>query len=136
VEAEKLVISAEAFTFARTPREKELYDLMFADIAVNPMVCFRNKKYWLEIWAKQLARLGVLRPRNATFGTGIYDLSEESWLLDYDQIQKFFGPRGIYIDYDYVLECDGSVIPSFNRALGLSEATWPPSGDIFENRSN
>jgi len=53
------VLSAEAFSFARTEREKEWMEMLLSRVEATPeiFVTFRNPKDWREGWASQVEKM-------------------------------------------------------------------------------
>lgn len=134
-ESEKIIISAEAFSFFRMQSELEaLYD--FLDVfRVVPIFFYRDPVSWMRSWELQLIplrrKLNILNPRSE----GIFDFRPNSWLLDDDAIVDLFGEQTIALSYDEHVERDGSVIPMFLRSLGLSPKDCPAWDGVWCNDS-
>lgn len=131
-----VVISSESFSFLRTKQEKSVFDQMFAGLDLFPIGFFRSKSDWMRSWKSQVDKSGVLEIYDPCTGQDTFDFTETSWLLDHDDIRRFFGPRGRYLSYDDAVAQDGSVIPAFLRALDLDPAAMPTWQDIWQNRSS
>jgi len=134
---EALIISAEAFSFLRTAKERELFDMMFADFDVRPITFFRESATWLHSWKKQLSKLIKRKEEyNIEFSKeSIFDFSPNTWLLNDDAIRNFFHPNGCSLSYDDAIEEYDNVIPVFLKELGLILSACPPWEDVWYNRS-
>ena len=110
---DKIMLSAEAFSFLRSRSERFWFKLMFAGLAVKPILFFRDKADWLKSWKTQLELNRVPYNRDDSRPTGIFDVSDRSWLVDHQRIASFFGPRGTYLSYEDAMSEYRSVIPAF-----------------------
>ncbi|MDB4279555.1 hypothetical protein N9865_01865 [Paraglaciecola sp.] len=76
--SDKLIISAEAFSFLRTSDEKKVFNAMFEGMNVNPILFLREKQSRIKSWSKQVARLaedfGVPEARKSS----IFNFSSDS----------------------------------------------------------
>ena len=135
-EQRRLVLSAEAFSFLRSPRERPRLRRIFRGLDVRPILFFRNKSDWLESWNAQITRKCFKAAGRGRRPAGIFDLTESSWLLDYDRIKAFYHDGGTFLSYDRVIAEDGSVVPAFLRVLGLDAEDCPPWDEYWMNRSS
>jgi hypothetical protein len=62
-----------------------------------------------------------------------FDLTPSSWLLDDDAIRRLFGVDGSYLSYEEAADQDGSVLPSFARAVGIESVDAPESWKLWLN---
>lgn len=126
--AERFVISAEAFCFARTETELSRVRRLFAapDLEVIPVVCLRDASAWRESWRAYLERPAARR--RLPHGSGADDIRGD-WYFDADRILAFWGNLGAVrsIDYDAATARDGSILPALLAAmeLGPDAATKP-----------
>ena len=130
-----LIISAEAFSFLRTPEEHMTFDIMFDGFDVQPIAFLREPHDWMESWKRQTANiLGIVgRPDNRV--NSIFNYDPNSWLLDNEALKKFFQPNGRFLSYEDELGKHGNVIPAFLMELGIPLDNCPPWQDIWANRS-
>lgn len=134
-ECELIILSAEAFSFIRTFGERLILRVMFRGFFVIPIVFFRDSKSWLSSWGKQLANIKNSSKGYELSTEGIFDFSENSWLVDDDAIVKVFGRETIVVSYENSLDKDGSVIPSFLESLGLNPKNCPSWSEYWFNKS-
>ncbi len=132
-----LIISAEAFAFLRAPEERFLFDLMFKDFNVKPILFLREPNVWLKSWEKQVEPLSRLyqthNPEDVK--DTIFDFSGDSWLVDDVALQNFFLPDTCVLSYEVVCSQWGSVIPAFLNELGLNLTKCPDWNSFWENRT-
>jgi hypothetical protein len=127
-----LIVSAEAFSFLRTGKEKSLYEDLFAGFAVAPLLFLREKQAWIESWKRQTrSLLGRIQP--APGDPGVLDYSEDTWLCDDRAIAEFFDDPQV-LHYEMLVRRYGSVIPPFLECLGLPAEAFERI-DFFENLS-
>ena len=132
---EALLVSAESFSFLRTPTERENFDYMFDGFDVLPVVVFRDPKSWMQSWEKQVRRLKKNFWTGNTTADTIFDFSEYSWLVNDDSIRDFFGTVTCSLTYELALEKFGSIIPAILTELNLPLADCPPWDQMWENRT-
>ena len=129
--------SAEGLSLLRHEDEVESLSRIFDNHAVEVIAYLRNREDWVASYAAMLARQA---PSTAPVEDSYANLTEDSWLLNFerriDPFRAVFGRDQVrVIQYDEVLACDGSVIPSFFRAIGaektLAKADWE---DVWLNR--
>lgn len=130
---EAVLITSESFSFLRTDAERAALDRLTDGFEVRPIGFFREKEAWMASWRRQV--LDNVPPRAVkTDAPGtIFDFSAQSWLLDYDALRHFYGPRGHYLSYDDALAAHGTVIPDFLACLGLDPKTMPRTDRIWLN---
>ena len=134
IRGEALCMTAEAFSFLRTPGERELYDILLDGFEVRPILFVREHESWMASWRAQTARLlNRARPDNL-HGT-VFDYAPDSWLLDDESIIRFHGLSTKVLSYEECLECEGGSIPAFLRTLGLDPATMPDASAYWWNRT-
>lgn len=133
---DEAALSAEAFSFLRTDEEREVMNLMFEGIEVHPVGFFRDRADWLRSWKTQLKAYDQTAETMRQSGAGVFDLSDDSWLLQHDVIRSFFGPKGTYRGYEDALARRGSVIPAFLEALGLDPDDCPDWSGLWLHRSS
>lgn len=129
-EGDALVVSAEAFSFLRTPAEQEVFRLVFAEFEVTSLVFFRNPSDWMESWIRQTSTLFANFGHRRRSVTSIFDYGPDSWLVDDRAIEAFF-PECRPLSYEDAIDGNGSVLPVFLEALGLRPQECPP-WDAYE----
>ena len=136
LEGEKILVTSEVFSFLKTPKERQLLDILFAGFDVTPIVVFRNPEDWMKSWAKQMKRLQIKFPEEARKGKGIFNLRPDSWLVDDAKLKTFFSPKGRFLDYDAIMESQGNLIPALLETMGIDPAICPPWDGAWANRSS
>ena len=121
--ASQFVLSAEAFCFARDDAERDKTKKMFStpDVAIVPVVCFRNEAAWRESWFGEIERW---RPKcRHGHGEGTGDIRGD-WYFDKDAIVRFWQQIGDVrtIDYDAAVRDRGSVLPALLDAMEIADA--------------
>lgn len=130
-----IIMSSEAFSYIRNYRERLVLMAMFKGFNVVPIVCFRNKKDWLKSWRAQTDNLMKNRPVNTTDPAGIFNFSNDSWLVDDDAIARIYGKKTRTINYDQAISQHGSVIPAFLDIIDVDTGQYPSWAGIWRNRS-
>ena len=142
--SESLIISAEAFSFLKTPEERDLLLTLTEGHILRPIVFLRERLAWLASWQRQSADLKARLERKGRMINGkvvgyaehVLDSSVDSAMGWHEDIRNFFGPDATYLSYENALARDGSVIPDFLRALGLDPDECPdPSAARWHNRT-
>lgn len=128
----RIIISAEAFAFLRTPEERQAFDQVFGDMQLRTLLFLRHPEAWLQSWESQLRKWGY--PVEAS-GQGIFDLSPASWMVDHQAIRSFFPSQTSFASYEQVVQEEGSVIPAFLRFLGIDPLDAPPWQAYLVNAS-
>lgn len=113
-----------------------LAEMLPKDVTI--VAYLRNKADYLRSHTAQFKRAGL---------TNVLDkeshayVGPDTWLIDYDlrlaSFRRTFGASNVrVIDYDHALRCDGNVIPSFLRAIGVEDSfTKADWGGVWENRT-
>jgi hypothetical protein len=123
---ERILLSAEAFSFLREAEERRRLEQLCAGFAVKPILFLRDPPSWLESWRSELRFSKMAKKPGAVPGQGILDVGPSSWLADHAAIRAFWGPEAVILGYEDALSRHGSVIPAFLEALGIDPATCPP----------
>ena len=131
----QLIISAEAFSFLRTRREREVFDIAFDGFEIRPIVCFRNPGDWLKSWRKQTRNLRQAHGWKLARPGSVFDFSETSWLLDDAAIKRFFGPATRALSYEAAMDEHQSILPDVMNQLGFDPQACPPWNDVWDNRT-
>ena len=134
------VFSNEGLAFLRHPDELQWLQAMLsvAGDAVRIILYLRNKDDFLRAYEAQIrkvpGRAPATDPRSALY------LGTDAWITDYpaliDAYADCFGREALTVlDYDREVAVHGSVLPSFQRALGLPPLTIRRLDRYFLNRS-
>lgn len=138
IKSTNLIISAEAFSFIRTPFEMELLYFMLRGFKVIPIIFLRDKTLWLKSWYVQVLglrkQLNLLDDNELAKG-GIFDFSTDSWLVDDKSILSMYGNDTVVHSYEDCLAESGSVIPAFLKTIGLPLNECPTWKNIWKNNS-
>lgn len=133
----RLVYLQEDLSYLRHDDELALLRELFAGCEVQVVVARREPASFLRSYRAQL------------LGTG-FDLSDDptsyayvepdSWLLDHDTLidgyRRCFGDANVTVlDYEQMVERDGSVIPTFADLLGIDRAALPDLSGFRYNAS-
>jgi len=130
--AHDFVMSSEEFCLLRTPEEAErlLQHLtpLFSEIV--PILCLRSREAWAASRENQLNKTSVTPLLE---GVSDAESTNGSWYYQTDELCAFWEGIGrlIVIDYDAVLERDGSVFPALFDAI---EQTPPDKSKEWLNR--
>jgi hypothetical protein len=135
VPAETVLLSAEAFAFLREVGERVRLDQLCEGFAMTAVMFLREPVAWRASWALQIGHAGYADTSDARAGTGIFDLSAGSWLVDHDAIRSFWRGDCRFLSYEDAMAAHGSIIPAFLLGLGLDPASCPPWDDVFLNTS-
>jgi len=130
-----IIISSEAFSFLRSTSEGQIVRQMFANHHVVPIIFVRDKTKWMESWKSELSKHLDLADVQ-TSKLEICNFSQDSWLVDYKGIERFWGKSGKYLSYDESLGRFGSVIPTFLGALDLDLSQCPPWDEFWLNKGD
>ena len=134
-DGDRLIMSAEAFSFMRTEGERAALDRLLAGFDVVPVGYLREAADFLKSWEARLTSMKVHQQPGTVDGEGILDLRPDSWLVDHDAIRAFFGSRGIYLSYEAAMRDAGNVVPAFLGAIGVDPADSPAWGQVWANRT-
>jgi hypothetical protein len=132
-----LVYSHEDLSYLRHDDEATRLRDLFAGLPVKIVVFLRDKHAFLASYRAQLEAMGFTPADDpASFAY----VGPDSWLLDYgalvDAYQRTFGAAAVEVlDYDRIVERDGSVIPAFTDLLGIARRSLPPLDRYFVNRA-
>lgn len=122
--ATHFILSAEAFCFAREPKELRKIRKLFgaSDVEVVPVVCFRNDKAWRESWRSEIDRWASRLRRPHGEGNGNI---RGDWYLDKDAILQFWQQIGDVrtIDFDAAVDRHGTIMPSLLEAMEIGETS-------------
>lgn len=131
IQAPRVIISAESFSFLRHPNEKHLYNIAFDSLHVIPLICLREHSGWMKSWKIQTKNIN--RPHSVDVVGSIFDYSQHSWLLDDDAIIKFFESPDVF-SYEDAIAKHGSTVIEFSNRLGIDLSKLKKK-DFFENVS-
>lgn len=141
---EKVIVSAEAFSFLKTSEERGHLGMLASGHILQPIIFLRERTSWLKSWEREVAKLLGRETRKDLrndakipgYAEHVLDSSAGSPIGRHEDIRNFFGPDATYLSYEEALERDGSVIPSFLRAVGLDPVTMPdPAAAECQNRT-
>jgi hypothetical protein len=130
---ERMLISAEAFSFIRYPQEFEIVSQLAGGLSWKALMFLRNVHSWKESWRSQISQLRNFRHFNA--GIGIDEINDESWLTDHIQIRSVWHSHCDFLDYDKCLDQDSSVIPQFLKWLDINPKLAPEWRHFQVNRT-
>lgn len=134
IDKNKLILSAEGFSFLRTPEEHFLFDLLSDGFNVKTLGFYRNERAWTKSWQRQISGLKKrVTPHLQGQGT-IFDLSPNSWLFKRQALFTIF-PNLIWEDYDKIIAVDRNVIPRYLEFLRVNVEKAPKWIDYQHNRS-
>lgn len=131
-----VVWSHEDLSYVRFDDELDrLRDLVGA--AARVVIYRRARADFLRSYREQLEATGFAVSDDPT---SFAYVETDSWVADHESVvaayQRGFGPDAVtVIDYDEVVACDGSVIPSFTDLLGIPRRSLPSLESYFFNRS-
>lgn len=126
VAQETVVISAEAFSFARVDEEYGQLEMLCEGLDWSAVMVLRDAASWRESWRMQVTRRGLVERPDAVMGQGIFDFRTDSWLTDHDAIKRFWRGRCAFLSYESVMAESQSVLPAFLGSIGLDPARCPP----------
>ncbi|MEL0438410.1 hypothetical protein [Phycobacter sp. K97] len=137
--ARDFVISSEEFCLLRTPEEATLLrhhlTPLFSEIV--PILCLRSKEAWAASRENQLKKTSVTPLLEEVSDA---ESTNGSWYYQTDELRAFWEGIGdlIVIDYDAVLQRDGSVFPALFGAIGQTppdtSKEWLNRRDTFASR--
>ena len=125
IEHDNLIISAEAFSFLRSEKEKQLLEMLVDGFVVKPMLYLRNKKAWMKAWKEQMSHFEDLIEFNVA--NTVTDFNVDSWLLDDAALTDFYNVDA----YDY--ERIENTIPHFLHELGINN--YPNFNSYWDNQT-
>ena len=132
---ETLIVSAEAFAFLRNAGEMRRLEMLCAGLDWHAVMFLREPKSWLESWRTQIAHSQLHDATDVDTDAGIFDLGENSWLVDHEAIRAFWGNRCSFLSYEDAMAKHGSVIPAFLAEIGLDPGACPGWDRFFMNSS-
>lgn len=120
------VLSAEAFSFARTQQEADWLKTALRKYDVRVVVIRRNETDWRRSWLGRLAGKHDQQQKMALLPES--DRIDGDWYFDSNAILRFWQQIGTVteIDYDKSVSKDGSIIPAILDAMHIDE----PSIDL------
>ena len=127
-DVEQLVYVHEDLSYVRFDDELERLCELFDGPTVSVVAVFRNDADFLRSYRSQLEGTGFAESDDpASFAY----VEPDSWLLDHDALldgyRRWFGADQVTsLDYDALVEADGTVIPAFAELLDLDRACLPP----------
>lgn len=133
VPTDAVLMSAEAFSFLRTPAERQRLDELCDGFEWEALMFLREPASFLASWELQITHSGLATAEGAVAGQGIFDVSPKSWLVDHAAIRTFWGDQGRFLSYEEAMGPKGSVIPALLERIGLDPASAPPWDDVFLN---
>jgi hypothetical protein len=130
-----VIFSHEDLSYLRHDDELEHLRSLLQPLPVVVVVYLRDKASFLRSYREQLEVTGF----GATDDPTSYAYTDaDSWLVDYDALidgyERIVGPVDV-VDYDAVVERDGSILASFADRTGIPRDALPPPGQLFLNRS-
>jgi len=134
-EAELLVYVHEDLSYVRFDDELERLCELFDGRSVSVVAVLRDDAAFLASYRSQLAGTGFAPSDDpASFAY----VEADSWLLDHegllDGYRRWFGAAHVTaLDYDRLVDADGTVIPAFAELLGLERSSLPPLDPYFLN---
>ncbi|TDK38772.1 hypothetical protein E2F50_01055 [Rhizobium deserti] len=129
----RLLISSEAFCFARTDAERSAISGFFErlDCEVRPIIVLRSQAQWRESFKAELAKT-----KYSIRNSGLPDCNrvDSDWYFDRKAVVSFWSSFGspIVLNYEEAMVSYGSIIPSLLKAVGIEVA--PDSESYFLNR--
>jgi hypothetical protein len=132
-----LVFSHEDLSYVRSDDELDRLRDLLAGPIVEVVVFLREPEGFLRSYREQLTSMGFeLSDDPASFAY----VNPTSWLVDYDGLlagyRRCFGEDRVHaLDYDEIVQRDGSVIPAFAEQIGIDRASLPPLDRFDLNRS-
>jgi hypothetical protein len=131
------VLSHEDLSYVRY--DDELADLrsVLGDRPARVVVFLRDPERFLTSYRAQLVATGFPVSDDPT---SFAYVERGSWLVDHASLlaayRSAFGPENVeVIDYEEVVQRDGSVIPTFAALLGIQRSSLPVLDGYFLNRS-
>ncbi|RME16422.1 MAG: hypothetical protein D6801_05555 [Alphaproteobacteria bacterium] len=122
--ARNLIVSAEAFTFLRTPEEREELQRFLAALGreVKIVLVWREEAAWRASWENQLKKKPKVWKKNRALPDE--QRANGEWYFDRQAILDFWTGLGeiTEVDYDAALASEGNVIPAIYRAMGIDPA--------------
>jgi len=135
-----IVFTAEGLSLLRFRDEIErLRYVLGADSHdITIILITREPVEFLESLKKQILKV----PNRALSRDpeSVFYVEPDSWLADFTTLKSLyidgFGRSSLVnIDYDYALERDGNILPSFLEVLGLDSADFSDAGKYWKNQS-
>lgn len=120
---ERLLISAEAFSFIRLPEEFELVRSLADGSNLRALMFLRDIDSFQESWKTQITPLKAFPLFNT--GKGIDEINSNSWLTDHIAIRKTWKGHCNFQDYNRCMSQEGTVIPTFLRWLDIDPDLSP-----------
>jgi hypothetical protein len=127
-DAELLVYVHEDLSYLRFDDELERLRELFDGRVVSVVAVLRDDAAFLRSYTSQLVGTGFeVSDDPASFAY----VAPDSWLLDHEALldgyRRWFGAEQVTaLDYDRLVEVDGTVIPAFADLLGLDRRDLPP----------
>lgn len=130
--APHLVASMESLSLISSPEEVERMVDLLAPREVSVVLVLRERSEFLRSLRLQVARLGL--PTSSEFHDSCLYLEDDTWLADFERmVGNFFDVLGEdrvkVIDYDSVVQHEGTVVPALWEATGLPPV--PSQAEIF-----
>lgn len=133
IKAPNLIVSAEAFTFLRTPEEKaqvrSFLDALGREVTI--VLVRRDEAGWRASWENQLRKNPKVWQRNEALPDE--QRADGEWYFDWPAIVDFWSDLGelVIVDYDAAMAEEDNVIPAIYRAMDLD-----PNGLTMNVRRN
>lgn len=127
-DADLLVYVHEDLSYLRFDDELERLRQLFDGREVSVVAVFRDDAAFLRSYRSQLEGTGFTLSDDPT---SFAYLEADSWLLDHEALldgyRRWFGDHHVTaLDYDRVVEADGSVIPAVAELVGIDRSLLPP----------
>ena len=134
---ERLLVSSEALSYARRPREVERLAELFAPRELAVVAVLREPISYLRSYRRTLIGMGFEPSRYQ--GSFAY-VEDDSWLLDYGAMlgayREALGDDAVTVlDYEAEMERRGSIIPAILDGFGIGPGGLPAWDEFRDNRS-
>lgn len=126
-EPHQLVYVHEDLSYLRFDDEFDRLRALLQGRSVTVVVCIREPAAFLRSYRSQLHGTGF-EPSDDP--TSFAYLEPDSWLLDHDALlagyRRCFGEANVEVlDYEALMQHDGTVIPAFAELLGIPRSSLP-----------
>jgi len=134
-----IIFSNEDLSYLRFSDElASLHDILGREHQIHIVVYLRERQSFLQSYRQQIRSVAGRNVSNDK--SSAFYVDDDSWLADYHSLirayeSEFSAERVHAVDYDHVLAMDGSILPSFMRALGLPEPGQEQKDAFFIHRT-
>ena len=130
-----LILSAEAFSFMRYDNEKDNINILFEGLDLHVLLIERESRSWIKSYMAQTQWLQRNFPHLINQQDSVFDFSLEGWQLNLSGLKSVFNGPDL-LQYEDLLNIDGSVIPAFIRWLGRDPEDFHHDLGFWSNRSS